>query len=253
MKNPLKDRMKEGEVATGTFVRLGHPDVTEWLSQLGFDFLVLDTEHAPICFETLQRMMQSMNGTECIPVVRPPWRNDPIAIKRILDMGAYGILVPWVESREEAEDAVKACKYPPEGVRGFGPRRCATFDPRYFETANEEILIVVQIETEKAVKNVDEILSVEGVDACYIGPFDLTVSLGLGIPPKWDEPRYLEAFDKVLKAAEGWGKTAGTWADLNTIKWAIEKGFRFNTVGEADSFLIQGAQIALEKAHEALS
>lgn len=250
MKNPLKEKMRKGEVVTGTFVRLGHPDVTEWLSRLGFDFLLLDTEHAPTSFETLQRMMQSMNGTSCVPIVRPHW-NDPVAIKRILDMGAYGVLIPWVNSKEEAVNAVRACKYAPDGVRGFGPRRCATFDPEYFETANEEILIAVQIETEEAIRNLDEILSVGGIDAFYVGPFDLSVSL-FGTPPKWDDPRFLEVFDKVLKAAKKWEKAAGVFTTTDTITWATEKGFTFNTVGEADGFLIQGAQMALEKAHEAL-
>ncbi len=247
MKNPLKERLKKGEVVIGTFVGLGHPDVTEWLSRLGFDWLLLDAEHGPLDFETLQRMMQPMNGTSCIPIVRPQW-NDLVVIKRVLDIGAYGVLIPWVNSKEEAEYAVRACRYPPEGIRGYGPRRAGMFDPEYYETANKEILIAVQIETEKALKNLDEILSVEGIDACYIGPMDLSCSLGFGVPPKWDEPRYLEAFDRVLEAAEKCGKPAGMFATLDNIEWAIEKGFRFNTVDSADAFLLRGAQMALAKA-----
>ncbi len=250
MKNPLKRKLKKREVVIGTFVGLGHPDVTEWLSKLGFDWLLLDAEHGPLGFETLQRMMQSMNGTSCIPIVRPQW-NDLVVIKRVLDLGAYGVLVPWVNSKEEAENAVRACRYPPEGLRGYGPRRAGMFDPNYYATANEEILITVQIETEKALKNLDEILSVEGIDACYIGPSDLSCSLGFGIPPKWDEPRYLAAFDRVLEAAERHGKPAGMFATLDNIQWAIEKGFRFNTVGNADAFLIRGAEMALAKARGA--
>ena len=125
------------------------------------------------------------------------------------------------------------------------------FDPSYYATANEEILITVQIETEKALKNLDEILSVEGIDACYIGPADLSCSLGFGIPPKWNEPRYLAAFDRVLEAAERHGKPAGMFATPDNIQWAIEKGFRFNTVGNADAFLIRGAEMALAKARGA--
>lgn len=250
MKNPLKEKLRKGEAVIGTFVGLGHPDVTEWLSRLGFDWLLLDAEHGPLGFETLQRLMQPMNGTSCIPIVRPQW-NDSVVIKRILDIGAYGVLVPWVNSREEAENVVRACRYPPQGIRGFGPRRAAMFDPDYFETANEEILVAVQIETEKALKNIDDILSVEGIDACYIGPYDLSCSLGFGVPPKWDDPRYLEAIDWVLKAAEKWGKPAGMFAVLNNIEWALEKGFRFNTVDDADIFLTRGARMALEKARGA--
>ncbi len=247
MKNPLKEKLRKGEAVIGTFIGIGHPDVTEWLSGLGFDWLLLDAEHGPLGFETLQRMMQSMRGTDCVPIVRPQW-NDFVVIKRVLDLGAYGVLVPWVNSKEEAEAAVRACRYPPEGIRGWGPRRASMFDDEYYETANRELLVAVQIETEKALENLDGILSVDGVDACYIGPYDLSCSLGFGIPPKWDDPRYLKAFDRVLEASEEWGKPAGMFASINNIGWAIEKGFRFNTVDDDDTFLMHGARIALEKA-----
>ncbi len=247
MKNPLKEKLQQGKTVIGTFVGLGHPDVTEWLSRVGFDWLLLDSEHGPLGFETLQMMMQSMNGTSCVPIVRPQW-NDPVAIKRVLDIGAYGVLLPWINSKEEAENAVKACCYPPEGTRGYGPRRAGMFDPEYYETANKEILIAVQIETEKALENLDEILSVPGIDACYIGPYDLSCSLGFGIPPKWDEPRYLAAFDRVLQVSKRHGKPAGMFASFNNIEWALEKGFKFNTVDDSDIFLMRGAQMALAKA-----
>ena len=251
MHNPLKKRLQNGEIVIGTFVGLGHPDVTEWLSHIGFDWLLLDAEHGPLGFETLQRMMQSMSGTSCVPIVRPQW-NDLVVIKRVLDIGAYGVLVPWVESKEEAEYAVRACRYPPQGVRGYGPRRAAMFDPAYYETANKEILVVVQIETKKALMNLDEILSVEGIDACFIGPNDLSSNLGLGLPLKWNEPQFLEAFDRVLQAAKKWGKPAGMWANLDNIEWAIKKGFRLNTIDNADIFLNRSARVALEKAQSAI-
>ncbi len=246
MKNLLKEKLKKGQVVTGTFVGLGHPDVTEVLSRLGFDWLLIDSEHSPIGFETMQQMMQSMNGSMCTPLVRPQW-NDMVIIKRILDIGAHGVLIPWVNTKEEAEYAVSACKYPPEGLRGCGPRRAALFDPDYLQTANDELLIIAQIETRKAVSNLDDILSVEGIDACYIGPFDLARSFGFD-SPKWDNSEYLEAFDKVLEAAKKWGKPSGMFASQENIEWAIKKGFTLNTVGSADAFLMQGAKIALEKA-----
>ena len=250
MKNSLKEKLKKGEAVVGTFIEIGHPDVTEWLSRLGFDWLLLDAEHAPAGFETLQLMMQAMNGTSCIPIVRPQW-NDPVVIKRVLDLGAYGVLVPWVNSKEEAENAVRACRYPPEGIRGFGPRRAGMFDPDYYQTANEELLIAVQIETEEALKNLDDILLVPGIDACYIGPWDLSVSLGFGVPPQWDESRYLAAFDRVLEVSKRHGKPAGMFATLDNIEWALEKGFKFNTVDCDDFFLIRAAKMALEKARGA--
>ncbi len=248
MKNLLKEKLNRGEAVIGTFVSIGHPDVAEWLSRLGFDWLLLDSEHSPTSLETLQVMMQGMNGSDCVPLVRPQW-NDSAIIKRVLDMGAYGVLIPWVNTKEQAEKAVSACKYPPQGLRGFGPRRAGMFDPDYFTTANDEILVTVQIETEEALKNLDDIMAVPGIDACYIGPWDLSVSLGLGVPPKWDDPRYMAAFDRVLSVAARHGKPAGMFANLDNIEWALEKGFRFNTVDNDDTFLLRGARMALEKAN----
>lgn len=247
MKNILKEKLNRGETVIGTFVGLGHPDVTERLSRVGFDWLLLDAEHGPLGFETLQRMMQAMNGTLCTPIIRPQW-NDFVVIKRVLDIGAHGVLIPWVNNKKEAEDAVRACRYPPEGIRGFGPRRASLFDPDYFATANQETLVSVQIETQKALDNLDDILAVDGVDACYIGPWDLSSNLGFGLPPSWDEPRYIKAFDRVLAIAEEHGKPAGMFANVKNISWAVERGFRFNTVGDADSFLMHGAMTALGQA-----
>jgi len=246
MKNLLKKKLKEDKPAIGTFVGLGHPDVTEMLSRMGFDWLVIDSEHAPIGFETIQLMLQAMNGTDCTPIVRPSW-NDMVTIKRVLDIGAHGVLIPWVNSREDAEYAVRACKYPPEGLRGFGPRRAALLDPTYPGTANEELLVIAQIETRKAINNLDEILSVDGIDACYIGVFDLSLSYGLKFPD-FKNAEYLEAFDKVLEAAEKWKKPAGMYALSNNAQWAVEKGFTLITVDSADTFLMRGARTALKKA-----
>jgi 2-keto-3-deoxy-L-rhamnonate aldolase RhmA len=192
-------------------------------------------------------MMMAMNGSDCTPIVRPQW-NEPVIIKRILDIGAYGVLVPWVNSKEEAEAAVQACRYPPEGIRGYGPRRASRFDPNYRETANEEILVSVQIETQKALDNLDEIAAVEGVDALFIGPYDLSNNMGFGVPPQWDNPRFLGALEAVLHVCEEHDKAPGLYANMSNIKWAIEKGFIYNTVGEADGFLEYGAEQALKKA-----
>lgn len=251
MRNPVKERIQNGEVAVGTFVSIGHPDVTERLSMLGFDWLLLDSEHGPLSYETMQVMMQSMRGDSCSPIVRVHW-NDPVAIKRALDIGAHGVLIPWINSKNEAEAAVAACKYPPQGIRGCGPRRAAFIGGAdYITTANRDLLVAVQIETEDAVRNIDDIVSVEGIDVVYIGPIDLSMSM-FGTPSSWDEPRYLESFDRVLKAAERAGKPAGMYCSSNNIEWAIEKGFKFNSVDNADSFLITAARTALMKAKNAI-
>lgn len=251
MKNLLREKLKEKKPAIGTFVALGHPDVTEMLSRLAYDWLVIDAEHSPMGFETVQRLLQGMNGSDCTPIVRPPW-NDMVAIKRILDTGAHGVLIPWINTKEDAEYAVQACKYPPEGLRGFGPRRAAMIDRKYAETANDEILVIAQIETREAVDNLDDILSVEGIDAVYIGPMDLSRSYGLAFPDIGD-PDFLAAHDKVLAAAEKWKKPAGIYAFTNNIEWVIEKGFTLITLDSADAFLMRGAITALKKAKAAIA
>ena len=248
MKNLLKEKLQKGQVVIGTGVGIGHPDVTEVLSRLGFDWLFIDSEHAPLSIETMQVMMQAMNGSDCTPIIRPQW-NDMVIIKRVLDIGAHGVLIPWVNTKEEAEYAVRACKYPPEGLRGCGPRRCALFDPDYIKTANDEILVIVQIETRKAVSNIDDILSVKGVDACFIGPLDLSLSFGFQ-GPQWDNPQYIEAFDKVLVATKKWGKTTGLVIPQERVQWAIEKGFTILSVSGDLGHLMQGARAVLEGARD---
>ncbi len=250
MRNPVKEKLQKGESAIGTFVGIGHPDITERLSIVGFDWLLLDGEHGPMGFETMQMMMQSMRGDSCSPIVRVQW-NDPVVIKRSLDIGAHGVLIPWVNNKEEAEAAVSACKYPPQGLRGCGPRRAALIGGRdYIATANESLLVAVQIETATAVKNIADILAVDGVDVAYIGPVDLSMNM-FGVPGKWDDPVYLQAFDTVLEAAAKAGKPAGMYCGSGNIEWAIKKGFKFNSVDSDDAFLLTAARAALVKARDA--
>ncbi len=246
MKNLLKEKLQNGENAVGTFVEMGHPDITNLLSRAGFDWLLIDGEHSPMSYETMESLLQSMEGSGCTPIIRPQW-NDPVVIKRILDLGAHGILVPWVNSKEEAEAAVKATRYPPEGIRGWGPRRAARWDPDYRATANEEMWVCIQVETQKSVDNLDAIMGVEGVDACYIGPWDLSNNLGFGVPPDYENKTFTDAIEKVLKVATDHGKPAGMWCNLDSVVWAVEKGFRCNTVISADMMLQYGAAEAVKK------
>ncbi len=174
MKNVLKRRLKAGEQVYGTWITLESPIASELMSTLGFDYFVFDTEHSPLDMYMAQTLMQAMRGdSKTTPIVRVNW-NDLVQIKRALDIGAHGILVPWVNNKEEAEMAVKATRYAPDGLRGCGPRRAAMFDPDYLKTADNEILVICQIETKEAVENIEDIVSVEGMDVSYIGPADLS-------------------------------------------------------------------------------
>ena len=245
MKNLLKEKLSKGENAVGTFVEMGHPDVTNILSHAGLDWLLIDGEHSPMGYETMEVLLQAMVGTDCTPIIRPQW-NDPVVIKRILDLGAHGIVVPWVNTKEEAEAVVKAVRYPPQGIRGWGPRRAARHDPDYRATANDEMWVCIQVETQQSIDNLDEILSVEGIDACYIGPWDLSNNLGFGVPPNYDNNVFTDAVEKILKIATAHGKPAGMWCNLESAVWAVKKGFRCNTVMNADAMLRYGAAAAVK-------
>jgi len=241
LRNELKRRLKAGDQVYGTWITVESPMATEMMSTLGFDYFVFDTEHSPLDIIDVQTLMQAMrpdSGT--CPIVRV-WWNDLVAIKRALDIGAYGVLVPWVNSKEEAELAVKATRYAPEGLRGCGPRRAAMFDPDYLKTADEEILVICQIETRKAVENIEEICSVEGVNVTYIGPADLSASYDhLG---DMSHPEVQKAIDRVYDATKAAGLAAGIHqASGATIPDRIKKGYNFITVGNDLTYMRRGVQ-----------
>jgi 2-keto-3-deoxy-L-rhamnonate aldolase RhmA len=254
LKNYLKEKARQGKTIAGILTGLGHSDVSELLSRVGYDFLYLDDEHGPMHYETLQRMMQAMNGTDCTPIVRVQ-ENNATDIKRLLDIGAHGIVVPMVNSREDAERAVMACRYPPQGIRGYGPRRYSFIDPNYLKTANDEIMVIAIIETGKAIDNVEDILAVDGIDAGLVGHFDLSFDMGLPIPPVLppgqDNPRLAKALEKVIQASRKTGKPVGLAVNPANIEWTLEQGFTFNIVAFVDNLLFEGACNALDIARRA--
>ena len=249
MKNELKWRLKAGEQACGLWMTIESPIVTELLSTLGFDYFVFDTEHSPLDIYQSQTLMQAMRDEGTTPIVRV-WWNDLVAIKRALDIGAYGVVVPWVNNKEQAEMAVKACRYAPTGLRGCGPRRARLFDPDYYETVEQELLIIAQIETREAVKNIEDILSVDGIDVSYIGPADLSASHGhLG---NMSHPEVQEAIDRVYDASVAAGVATGVhMGSGKTIMDRVEKGYNFITVGNDLGFVRAGAMAVLKQLGKA--
>jgi len=241
MRNRVKAMIREGKTAIGIWISIGHPDVTEILSRVGFDFFMLDLEHGPLSIETTQTLMMAMNGSDTVPMIRVAF-NDPVLIKRALDIGAYGLLIPLINSKEEAINAVRYCKYPPEGIRGIAPRRAGRFDPKYVETANDEIMIIPQIETGQAVDNIDEILSVKGIDCIFIGPSDLSGSLGLiGQPDRLRHPKNLEAIERIREAARRAKVPVATTSSLYPAKKLMEQGYNMVLSGSDSGFLQRGA------------
>lgn len=207
--NSLKARLAAGKKCYGVWTSGLSTVITETLARCGYDFLFLDQEHGPQGLAETIPHLQTLAATDCPPVIRVPW-NDPVYLKRILDAGVESIMVPMVETSEQAKAAVAACRYPPRGFRGFGPLRHLGTEPdidAYGRTAHERLLLIVQIESEKAVSNIDAIASVEGVDACYIGPNDLSGTLGCF--RDWEHPSLQKAIDTAFAGIRRAGKAAG--------------------------------------------
>jgi 4-hydroxy-2-oxoheptanedioate aldolase len=182
MKNRLKELLKAGKPAIGTLLQLPSAPAVEVVANCGYDWLLIDAEHGPIEIETLHAMIRATGGTDTTPTVRVARNLDWLA-KRVLDIGALGVMIPGVNSKEEALAAARAVRYPPEGNRGFGPTfaalRWGMPAGDYARAANNEVMAIVQIEHIDAVNRIEEILAVPGVDLPLIGPYDLSGSMGL--------------------------------------------------------------------------
>ncbi len=226
----FKDKIRSGKTQIGTIVSLSSPSVADCLSQVGYDWLWIDLEHSPMSLEEIQAILTAKQP-DCAGLVRVPNNSDEW-IKRVLDLGAEGIIVPHVSSREDALRAVMSAKYPPAGERSFGAGRAHAYglDATHLENANAITCVIVQIEDREAVKNIDEIISVEGVDGVIIGPYDLSGSFGkLG---KVEDPEVRSSIDAVLSACRKKNFPAGIFALLpEQAKNYIDLGFTLVAVG----------------------
>lgn len=212
MKNKTKAKLKRGEVAIGHFImEFDTPGIGQMAANAGCDFLIFDMEHSSFTQESIRRSILSARAADITPVVRVPY-TEYFLMSRALDAGAEGLMIPRVETRDQTLKIIDSTKYPPVGNRGaaFG---IAHDDYKGADIAasakqaNEETLIIVQTETAKSVENVDEILSVGGVDVAWVGQCDMSISLG--IPGQYDHPDFLRAFDKVMNACEKYGVIFG--------------------------------------------
>ena len=247
-KNLTKEKLKRGEPAIGTWMGLSDSLSAEVLANMGFDWLTIDMEHNPIDFGDLLHILQAISSTNTTPFVRVPW-NDPQAIKRVLDCTAYGIVVPNVKNGEEAKRAVGACRYPPVGYRGVGGARHRIYGgPDYMEKANDEISVHLMIEDVEAVKRADEIMSVPGVDAIFIGPNDLAYSMG--VPGGYDNkhPDHMAACKHVLTTGKRLGVPVGIHCSgPEEINRRIEEGYLWMPMISDIRFLQAAVQDALKK------
>lgn len=246
----LPELLREHRVAFGSWVTIANPEVVEMLSLSGFDWLLFDMEHAPLDYQTLEYMLMAVKGNST-PLVRVPF-NNPVYVKRVLDLGAAGILFPLVSGKEEAKLAVKSTRYPPEGIRGVGPRRAASYGLRtedYYSLA-KNVIVVVQIETQDAVKNIQEILSVDGVSAFFVGPNDLSFSYGCR---SWKEEPVRKAIEKLATASKEAGVPGGMYCpDDESLKFALQLDFKLIALGSDYRFLMSGIKDRLKRAQTSL-
>lgn len=247
MKCNLKEKIKNKELTYGTWITINSTDVPDMLEELGFDWFVFDTEHAPLTQKEVSQMIQVIDVEKVCPIVRVG-QVDMYSVKSYLDMGAHGILFPLVNNKEQAEMAVSYCKYPPEGIRGTAPRKASSYGlslSEYLRKANELTTVAVQIETKDALKNLEEIANVKGVDILFVGPTDLTMSLGY--LDNRDNEELIDAMKKVVYTCEKYGKTPGILA-INKEEAERAKKFGFRFIGLSSDF-----RLLISKAGELLS
>lgn len=241
----IRERLRQGEVLLGAWLSFTDPAVAEVMGDMGYDWLCIDSEHAPLPLDRLQNLLIGLKSAEVPVLVRAAW-NDPVRIKQILDLGADGVVIPWVNTVEEAQLAVAACKYPPEGVRGLGPRRASGYGRNvleYVKHANEEVFVTVQAETAQAAESIRGIMGVPGIDVVMIGPADLSMSLGLF--GEYNHPQVKAAMEGILAAGKETGMPVGMFTNAETAKKWIPKGMQFVTLGGDNAFLQLGGRETL--------
>ena len=241
----LTRALDEKRLAIGGHVFLTDPSISEAMAGFGYDFIWIDGEHGPFDKEKLLAHIVAANAGGAAALVRVP-ANDPVLIKPVLEMGPDGIIIPMVMNAEEARKAVSACRYPPAGIRGFGPRRANRYGmiptEVYLASADEAIIKIVQIEHISAVRDIEAILAVEGLDAVIIGPNDLSASIGrLG---KLKDPDVIALYDEIVNACRSAEKPCGVSigpGDEGFIQEWIARGVDFISCGDDISFLAAGA------------
>lgn len=251
MSHQFRSRLRDGELLVGTLVTLPAPEIAEVLAGLVFDWLFIDTEHGSFDAVEAQALLQAA-GSRCPCLIRVP-AGQEVWIKKALDIGAAGVIAPQVNSAEQAERVVRLCKYPPEGIRGVGIARAHGYGlqfQEYVETANEAVSVVIQVEHAAALDNVSAIVSVPGIDAVLVGPYDLSASLGRMGDVTHSEVQ--DAIAHIRDACQAAGVRLGAFgADAAAVQPFIEQGFSLIAVGTDMLFLIQGAAEALSQISEA--
>ena len=242
--NKLKAKLNNGEVALGPFVNLNSVALIEIAAYAGFDFVILDTEHGPLDILTAENLCRVAQGTGITPIVRIR-ENDPAQILRALDIGAGGVQVPQICTKEDAEAVVHAAKYAPLGMRGVSPyTRAARYfvdGARIFERLNAESMVLIHLEGVEGLENLEEIISVPGLDVIFLGPYDLSQSLG--IPGQVSDPRVVDRMREAAEQINAAGLTVGTFADSPEAarRW-IDAGVRYVSLSVDTGIYLHGCR-----------
>ena len=240
--NDLLARWRRNERTLGTWLSMANTHSAESLANTGYDWLCCDLQHGLLDYTDLRTMLPAMTGRGVTTLVRVPW-NEPYEIMKVLDLGAAGVIVPLVNSAEEAQRAVWACRYPPQGGRSFGPVRAALIGGRgYAVAANEQVACIAMIETQQGLDNLDAIAATPGLDGIYIGPADLALALGLPAQGDTDEPVHGAAVARILEVCKRQGIAAGIHtSSVRFAKRYYDMGFNFINVGSDVGFMMRAA------------
>jgi 2-keto-3-deoxy-L-rhamnonate aldolase RhmA len=226
----IKKRLQKGEVLIGTWISMGHPGIAEIMARAGYDWVVVDLEHSVISIEAAADLIRVIDLCGSAPLVRLT-SNQPDQIKRVMDAGAHGIIVPMVNTVEDAKQAVDAVRYAPDGSRGVGLARAQGYGSdfkNYLEWQKKESLVIVQIEHKQALEALEEILKVPGVDGLIIGPYDLSCSMG--IPGMFEHPDFKKAMDYILETGKKLSVPTGLHIvepDEDLLAKCVNEGYRF--------------------------
>ena len=247
-RNKIKQMWRDGKYVTLGWLSVSHGFTAEIMARQGFDALCVDLQHGTAELKDVWPMLQAISQTDTVPVVRVAW-NEPATIMKALDLGAYGVIVPLVNTAEEAATAVAACRYPPAGMRSSGPVRALHYGGAdYMAHADDEIVVMAMIETKRGLANLDAICATPGLDAVYIGPADL--SFALGLVPRGDnpDPVHLSTCDKIRETAHKHGiKAVMHCASASFAAGAVKRGFDMVMLTSDLSCMIAGARLQLDE------
>jgi 4-hydroxy-2-oxoheptanedioate aldolase len=241
--NPVVDKLRSGQPSVGSWLSLCSPVAAETMAQMGWDWLVVDVEHSPVGFETMVNCFRAAQLGGAVPMARVPW-NETVWIQRTLDAGALGLVVPMVNTAEDARNVVSNMRYAVKGQRSFGGSRVAAYiDGDYRTWTDDNLAIIVMIETAQAVENAEAILGTEGVVGCFIGPNDLALSLGVHPSQTGPGTVHEDAIQAVLAAAKKTGKAAGKHCfNAPEVTLRIRQGFQYLALSSDLGFMAKAAR-----------